>query len=233
MTIRKIEDLAELLCCEADEKSLSRRVYKSTDCGAWLTVTTDTLKVLRHDWIVDLRPAIIGLVVHKAIRRGSRKWVSPGDFPESLLLYLQAREHASGRWVVDEKTIRRVADIRISEKHRVLRNGRFLVKSIEETIAIPDPRPSGVRIGSIVEGVDAATDIIDLRFPFTKDDLFEALDDIEKQAHEIWMATHGCETCLAHWQEERGTDENGCPLEWGATPVWLECPNCGGQGTVI
>jgi len=39
--IRNIEDLAELLGAEANEESMSRRVYKATDCGAWLVIDKD------------------------------------------------------------------------------------------------------------------------------------------------------------------------------------------------
>lgn len=36
--IRTLQDLADLLETTPDEESLSHRVYKGTDCGAWLKV---------------------------------------------------------------------------------------------------------------------------------------------------------------------------------------------------
>lgn len=103
-----------------------------------------------------------------------------------------------------------------------------------------------IGVSSIVEGTDAEVplewidlakycdedkyegDLADIAKIAVKD--FDALvDEVDKEARSIWNDTHGCETCAAHWLKECGTET---PLD-GATPVWDECPECKGQGTVI
>jgi hypothetical protein len=82
----------------------------------------------------------------------------------------------------------------------------------------------GITVGSIVEGVEQETTPIDLRFPFTKKAFWQAVQDTEEQAGEIWQATHGCRECARHrhtkWQP-------------GATAVWPGCPKCKGRGVAI
>ena len=98
-------------------------------------------------------------------------------------------------------------------------------------------------VGSIVEGVDYGTDDIELEINQTDEEpddfrkrFYAAVDEVEKQASDIWNNTHGCEGCAAHWSEE-GWETN----EWGEamegcdamTPVWKDCPDCQGHGTFI
>lgn len=104
-----------------------------------------------------------------------------------------------------------------------------------------------ISVSSIVEGVDYETDtiILDTRADALaermveedKDDIANtlsrlfnaAVEDVNAQADQIWMDTHGCDTCQAHWVAE-GFDDGTID---GAVPVWRECPDCGGSGTVI
>lgn len=105
---------------------------------------------------------------------------------------------------------------------------------------LPKDAPiTGIHVGSIVEGCDVGVEpiCIDLL-----DEAFEepamavaaynaALEAVEKEADAIWMDTHGCATCAAHWKAEgwiHGAE--GCD---GITPVWEDCPDCDGDGAII
>lgn len=97
---------------------------------------------------------------------------------------------------------------------------------------------TAISVSSIVEGVDYDTDTIEIEchpdkleaelIPADGDDLAKtlsrlfdaALVEIERQAEAIWHDTHGCETCIAHWNGE-------------SHAIWTDCPDCDGEGTVI
>ena len=97
---------------------------------------------------------------------------------------------------------------------------------------------TAISVSSIVEGVDYDTDTIEIEchpdkleaklIPADGDDLAKtlsrlfdaALEEIERQADAIWHDTHGCETCVAHWDGE-------------SHAIWTDCPDCDGEGTVI
>lgn len=94
-----------------------------------------------------------------------------------------------------------------------------------------------VHISSIVEGVDYGTDteVVDLTEPGNRRTgtitarIFKACDLVEAEAESIWNQTHGCESCQAHWIAE-GVEDGEID---GAVPVWKECPDCQGCGTII
>ena len=86
-------------------------------------------------------------------------------------------------------------------------------------------------VGSIVEGVDYGTDNIEVDAKQTEEDPSEyrkrfdaALIEVEQQADSIWNDTHGCEACAEHW---------GINLDDEMSPIWTECPDCDGTGSVI
>ena len=86
-------------------------------------------------------------------------------------------------------------------------------------------------VGSIVEGVDYGTDNIEVDAKQTDEDpsnyrtrFYTALSEVEQQAESIWNDTHGCETCAEHW---------GINLDDEMSPIWIECPDCNGNGAVI
>lgn len=105
---------------------------------------------------------------------------------------------------------------------------------------------TGISVSSIVEGVEATTDTIEI------DTRADALDDRMVEADEDDIArtlarlfddavqevdtqastmddTHGCDTCQAHWVAEG----HGDGTVDGAVPVWSDCPDCEGAGTII
>lgn len=105
---------------------------------------------------------------------------------------------------------------------------------------------TGICASSIVEGVEQTTDTIeiDARYEALYERMIEAdgdvartlarlfddaVQEVDKQASDIWDATHGCETCQAHWV----TEGHGDGTIDGAVPVWSDCPDCEGAGVVI
>lgn len=75
------------------------------------------------------------------------------------------------------------------------------------------------RVGSIVEGTDAEVPAEEVKLPCTEEDVDRAVESVEAAANDIWLASHGCAGC----------DK----LTGGDGAVHPECPDCGGNGTVI
>jgi hypothetical protein len=105
------------------------------------------------------------------------------------------------------------------------------------------PIPAGrqvvcISVSSIVEGVEQTTkthivDLMKLTPEKASVAYSDALEAVEKEADEIWKATHGCEKCAEHFG---GVADNGvetCEGNDGCTPVWPECPGCKGYGVPI
>lgn len=86
-------------------------------------------------------------------------------------------------------------------------------------------------VGSIVEGVDQCAESIEVEANQLDEDLedyykrfYDALDKVDQEAAFIWNDTHGCETCAKHF---------GIDLDGELSPVWTDCPDCQGHGTII
>ena len=79
----------------------------------------------------------------------------------------------------------------------------------------------GIKVGSIVEGVDEGTETHKLNYPFQIEDFWDALKAVEEEAAQIWNDTHGCEDC-------------GEP-EWGmyTRAINPDCQTCKGEGTIL
>jgi len=69
---------------------------------------------------------------------------------------------------------------------------------------------NGVRIGSIVEGVDGdGTQYYDLTFPFDTKDFWDRMSDVEREAEELFNEQQAIEEMVA-WENEKkycGEDE--------------------------
>lgn len=89
---------------------------------------------------------------------------------------------------------------------------------------------TAISVSSIVEGVDAEVpaEIIDVQWGGDPEKLSQAFDaaleSVNTQADEIWRETHGCETCAKHF---------GINTDLDYSPIWENCPDCGGYGEVI
>jgi len=88
-----------------------------------------------------------------------------------------------------------------------------------------------IRMGSIVEGADECAETHTLTMPFTEQEVWNALEAIEKDCDRIWKETHGCDDC---WPE-------GCAGEFefyeerpfGGWAINPNCKSCDGDGIVI
>tara|TARA_Y100001973_G_C5170162_1_gene318557 strand:- start:290 stop:637 length:348 start_codon:yes stop_codon:yes gene_type:complete len=49
----------------------------------------------------------------------------------------------------------------------------------------------GVKVGSIVEGSDAETDVHTIKFPFKMKEFWAALDEVESEAEMLWNEANG------------------------------------------
>jgi hypothetical protein len=109
---------------------------------------------------------------------------------------------------------------------------------------------TAILVSSIVEGVDYDCDTVSIELngedgtvtiggkefnaPDAKDSsenltlAFDvAVQQVNDQANEIWMDTHGCESCVKHWRRL------GDDCEVGSAPVYTKCRNCKGRGTIL
>ena len=78
-----------------------------------------------------------------------------------------------------------------------------------------------VHLSSIIEGVEQCTETHVMKWPFTWDQWWAALKDIESEAGEIWNATHGCDNC--------GPEDDMT----GYRSINPDCKTCHGEGAVI
>jgi hypothetical protein len=91
-----------------------------------------------------------------------------------------------------------------------------------------------VSVSSIIEGTDAEVPSIEVEGQFADERAFfgaldRAVDEVDKEAHAIWLDTHGCEACARHWNDDAGIESG---YEAGDCPVWADCPECHGDGEV-
>jgi hypothetical protein len=101
---------------------------------------------------------------------------------------------------------------------------------------------TALMVGSIVEGCDQGTDEHELEIKQLDEEpkafaerFHKAVKEVNDEANSIWNDTHGCETCAKHWHGEGWETGEYGRFEGndGMTPVWKDCPDCGGGGAVI
>lgn len=90
-----------------------------------------------------------------------------------------------------------------------------------------------ISVGSIVEGVDYDCETIEIWFTEDKTlediakEYYEALENVNNEANDIWMQTHGCDGCSKLHGITLDNSENGY------IPVHPDCKECEGYGIVI
>ncbi len=93
---------------------------------------------------------------------------------------------------------------------------------------------TAISVSSIVEGAEQTTEEHTVNL---LDEAYEtpamaaaaynaALEAVEAEASEIWNQSHGCPACAEHFGNVTEGDD-------GMTPVWPECPECGGEGSIL
>ena len=100
---------------------------------------------------------------------------------------------------------------------------------------------TALMVGSIVEGVDHGTDEHEIEVKQLDEEpavfarrFYKAVKEVNDEANSIWNDTHGCETCAKHWYSEGWEEGEYGRFEGndGMTPVWKDCPDCGGFGSI-
>lgn len=91
---------------------------------------------------------------------------------------------------------------------------------------------TAIGVSSIVEGVDQEVPYIEIEWtPMDTEpaelakQFWDAVEQVNREADDIWRETHGCEKCA----ELLGMDQ----WESGDTMVHEDCPECLGEGIVI
>jgi len=97
---------------------------------------------------------------------------------------------------------------------------------------------TALMVGSIIEGCDYETGQYELEVKHLDEEpkefaerFYKTVEEVNAEANLLWNATHGCETCAQHWNKDNLCD----PFDGadGFTPVWKDCPDCGGDGACI
>jgi len=86
-----------------------------------------------------------------------------------------------------------------------------------------------VTVRGYCEGSDVAHRSYKLKFPFTKDQWWQALEDADSDGKQTWDNTHGCEHC---WTDGCCNDD-GEELEFGGWPINPNCTKCEGEGVIL
>jgi hypothetical protein len=176
---------------EPTNESLSRRVYKDTDCGAWAKVEegTQVLRKRMQEWVATLRVGINGVHVVK-LRRVGYGATELEKVPPRVREYLQVAE---GQRSLTTLTREDFDGLKEDESQGggegVL---RVTVRSELEKVAtfrveVPQTRQGLYFLcGSIVEGSDAEVTAAPVWLPCKPEEIDTALQYVEEEADRIW-----------------------------------------------
>jgi hypothetical protein len=166
---------------------LSGRVYKSTDCGAWVKLERECLEEcgepLQETWVFvfDLTETKAKLLYGVLAPHGEA--YPPESMPRDVVEYalpfdgtidsseILALKPVDGEAGSGSRTSYRVQCVVSRKQYRVV--------------------AEGVTIGSIVEGSDAEVMPVTLRYPFTRDEWDRAVEDVEMEASMLWDEANG------------------------------------------
>ena len=88
--------------------------------------------------------------------------------------------------------------------------------------AVNDCENRVVSVAGYCEGVDIDCDSHELKFPFSADEFWKAVDNADNDGINLWNDTHGCEHCY-----------DGLEGEYGYTPIQPNCNHCYGEGVIL
>lgn len=194
-----LKDLAEYWGCDPTEESLSRAVYKGTECGAWLKVETQILVQKPQRWVALIASTSSGVRVDLAKQIKSildignhRDWLSIEQAPEQVKLFLGLGENNIMEGIHNYDHLAEL----VKSDHLKDNDVRLKLTQLSFKVNIPEQEDKpGITIGSIVEGSDADCTPFTLYFPFTSQELEDNLRELEDQANEMWHEAN-------NWQEE-------------------------------
>lgn len=191
-----LNEFADFYGSKPDEESLSRMIYKGTQCGAWLKVFTTAEVATKERWAALLAPEGDHVRVDsvKPIKSildidNHRDWLTLKDAPEEVKVFLSLEgdsnivQGISGGWKGLEEQVEYIKNSELNKDMKIrlhLTQLSFYV-NIKKTVEKP-----GIEVGSIVEGSDADCTPFTLYFPFTEQDFDDHIADLETEANEIW-----------------------------------------------
>ncbi len=207
--IDSIQALADHIGARPTEESLSRRVYKSTECGAYLVMVPprrvrDGGERMEH-WEAVLRRRQDGAHLLQARILGG-SWST--DPPEDIARYLLLEQRDGALWLDDlDHEILDSLEV-CDEILAVSREGADVRIVFVLPVCSWRQHRGGVVLGSIVEGSDVEPLVtpIELEFPFTVDAWDAAIADIERDADYHWQRINGLcsgEKLLKFWRGVR------------------------------
>lgn len=175
-----------------DEQHLDKRVYKATECGAWAKFDTRFVKT-------GTKPVAYTAVIQKGINGVYILSVAegcepapPADNPEALFglpqlvksfLNLDANKPKANRSLISAQEfddLRSWGTLTVKDESPIRKIVTFIIE-----VDTGDTQ-DGFLIGSIVEGSEAECTPHFLPFPFTGEDLDNAVQALETQADELW-----------------------------------------------
>jgi len=232
--IRNLEELVNHVGAAHDTiEAIAHRVYKDTACGAWVLARPPGPRARLYQWWrAEIALTVVGLRVigiappHKAYIRPCLAGY-PETLPVEVAEYLQLASVESG-WssYMNLKKDEELGVWKMLETSgaRLRSSNPALIRKLRFEVTLPSKRMDrgGVAIGSIVEGVDVEVGPVELRYPFSEEDWWEAVRGVEDEAQRIWDETHGCEHCAT---------ASGGPRRFRA--VDPDCKECGGHGIII
>lgn len=212
------------------EERCSRRVYKSTDCGAWLVFET------QHPTETTLREFRVCLAAGKKgteitqVRSGD-DLLGEAEWPDEFKYFMSVSPYPGAEASFEplsSMTLDRICEgtkplAPAEEGHDILeRRPSTLVLFVRVKCSRPKDMPMpkwgvyGIRLGSIVEGSDAEVDGGLLDFPFTQEQYEHAIEDMESECDRLWHEAN----------DEPGTNECrecGVSLESKETDICASC----------
>lgn len=211
------------------EELISNRVYKHTNCGAWAKLET-ALPVgakSTEEWLVHIRKVVDGIGdvryrCHKAhmVSPEVRDWVRVDKWSSDLVLAVAFEAGLDDGYILDEVLVEFLGDLEWDERGECGDYFNVVFNTYAGGYA------PGVTFGSIVEGAEECAEMVSVAFPCDPQDIWNALDAVEKDADRIWSETHGCPFCWGAGDFEDNTWTENHSVD-------PDCAECHGKGIVI
>lgn len=182
------------------EDRCSRRVYKSTECGAWLAfVTQPPIEASMREFRVCLATGRKGTEITQ-VREGD-DLLGESEWPIEFKHFMSIEPFPG--FEENFEPLSKLSLVSLAagagnstqgeEGHDVLeRRASTLVLKVRVKCEKPKDLPVpafgvyGIRLGSIVEGSDAEVDGGSFDFPFTEAEYEHAIEDMESECDRLW-----------------------------------------------
>ena len=183
-----------------DEETLSRAVYKNTECGAWCKIIDHVTVKKQERWVAILTPDGDKVSVQsvKQINRladinDHSGYVEPSQAPREVRMFLSLDYFDSDPTNNTMMYVNGWEHIKEIVRADDLKEFNLRLKNTALSFKIKvsrEEKTSGVTIGSIVEGSDASCEPFDLIFPFKRQLLEHAISRLEDEADYLWACAN-------------------------------------------